>query len=80
VVTLYTLYDLTKRMSEKSSLRRYQPPEHQPDHPEIDKGLLYPMLGQDLKSCWGQKFLSLQPRGYLRRLCTVVEKFLNGYP
>jgi hypothetical protein len=69
VVTLYTLYDLTKRMSEKSSLRRYQPPEHQPDHPEIDKGLLYP-----------QKFLSLQPRGYLRRLCTVVEKFLNGYP
>jgi hypothetical protein len=49
--TLYTLHDLTKRMSEKPSLK-------------IDKGLLYPMPGQNLEPCWvGRKFLPLQPRG-----------------
>ena len=37
------------------------------------------MPEQDLKSCWaGRKFLPLQLRGYFRRLCIVIEKFLNG--
>jgi hypothetical protein len=65
VATLYTLHDLTKRLSEKTSLREYH----------------YPMPGQDLKPYWaGRKFLSLQPRGYLRRSCIVMEKFLKGNP
>jgi hypothetical protein len=64
VATLYTLHDLPKRMSEKSSLNNTN--TQWGARPEI-------LLGR-------AEVFAPQLRGYLRRLLIIMEKFLNGYP
>ena len=70
---------IRKRMPEKSSLRQYQSPKRQTGSSLDRQRSPLPNARARPEILLGRaEVFPLQLRGYFRRLCIVIEKFLNG--